>query len=303
MSLSSEKLTWLLAGVGTIVAIYSTYWQLANYKQQAMVKPSGTRSVGVEQSTEDAIKHSTLSILARGVNPELRSAALKILCERALKDDALSAILDKAESSDLSQNFVALRVLGLLQNASPRRLVQLRVFEALLGVLRRSSSAGGLETTRCQREALSLLSRLISLGDPAQQYAIDAGLLDWIKDSRAASYNSLLAEVVGMNRNEPIDQSLYDLLSTLCGRGTIGRDSLLELGVLRNIRGTSSSSRPFELEHNEWVEVEVDAHQGASGQGNERQAEEAQPEESVTDVRRDSDITIEPGDVLFVTIT
>jgi hypothetical protein len=155
---------------------------------------------------------------------------------------------------------------------------------------------------RCQREVISLLSRLISQGDTAHQYAIDAGLIDWIKESRIAGYDTLFAAVFDMNRNEPIDQNLYDLLSALCGRGAVGRDSLLELGLLRNLRGTPSSSRPFELEHEEWVEVEVGAQQNAEGQEGERQAEEARPEEPITEAPEASGIALESGDVLFVSI-
>jgi hypothetical protein len=47
---------------------------------------------------------------------------------------------------------------------------------------------------RCLREATSLLSRLISLGGTAHQYAIDAGLKDWIKESRIAGYGTLFGE-------------------------------------------------------------------------------------------------------------
>jgi hypothetical protein len=100
---------------------------------------------------------------------------------------------------------------------------------------------------RCQREAVSLLSRLIPLGDTAHKYAIDAGLIDWIKESQVPGYDSLFAAVFDMNRNEPIDQHMYELLNALCGRGPSARDSLVELGLLRNTRGgASATGRPYE---------------------------------------------------------
>jgi hypothetical protein len=50
---STSDAAFVDPGVGTIIAIYSTYWQLQNYKKGAAINPSGARSVGVEQSTED----------------------------------------------------------------------------------------------------------------------------------------------------------------------------------------------------------------------------------------------------------
>ncbi|KAF8245939.1 hypothetical protein K440DRAFT_662444 [Wilcoxina mikolae CBS 423.85] len=277
-TLSSDKITWMVAGVGTALAIYTTYWQLENFKKRTATKPSSTRSVGVEQSTEDAIKLSTLSALARGVNPELRSAALKILCERGLKEEALSAILDKAELPDLASNFMALRVLGLLvQNVSARRLIQPRIFRALIGILRRSSTPAAERNSnavRCQREAIGLLSRFISLGDECQRLAVDAGLIKWLKESRVAGYNNLYAAMFD-NNNDPIDQNIYELLSQLCGRGPMGRNNLEELGLVRNLRGSPSSSRPFELEHDDWIEVEVEEDEPQDGRS-QPQREQAQ---------------------------
>ncbi|KAF8543430.1 hypothetical protein BDD12DRAFT_820379 [Trichophaea hybrida] len=282
-TLSSDKITWMVAGVGTVLAIYTTYWQLENFKKRTVIKPSSARSVGVEQSTEDAIKLSTLSALARGVNHDLHKAALKILCERGLKEEALSAILDKAEFPDLASNFMALRVLGLLvKNVSPvsaRRLIQPRIFKALIGILRRSSTLAAERNSnavRCQREAIGLLSHFISLGDECQRLAVDAGLINWLKESRVAGYNNLYAAVFD-NNNDPIDQGIYELLSQLCGRGPMGRNNLEELGLVRNLRGSPSSSRPFELEHDDWVEVEVeeDEPQGGRSQPQREQAQGA----------------------------
>jgi hypothetical protein len=98
---------------------------------------------------------------------------------------------------------------------------------------------------RCLREATSLLSRLISLGGTAHQYAIDAGLKDWIKESRIAGYGALFVEP----------------------------------------------------ENEEWVEVEIDAVQGARGEENERQAEETRLGEPTTAA------TLEAGGALFATLT
>jgi len=57
-----------------------------------------------------------------------------------------------------------------------------------------------------------------------------------------------------MNRNEPIDQHL---LNALCGSGPLGRDSLMELELPRNGRGTTpSTGRPYEMSDEDWVGVE-----------------------------------------------
>lgn len=249
--LSSDKVTWVVTGLGALLAVYTTYWQLDNFRKRTIIRPSGTKSVGVEQSTEDAIRLDTLSVLACGVNSELRTAALKILCERALKDEAFGEILEKIEADDLARNFVGLRVLALLlQNASPRRLVQPRVFKALLDTLRRASKTVDPPhpyTMRCQREAISLLIRLIPLGDIAHKYAIDAGLIDWIKESQVSGYDPPSAAAFDTNRIEPIDQHMYALLSALCGRSPSARDSLVELGLLRNSRvAMSPTGRMYE---------------------------------------------------------
>jgi len=100
---------------------------------------------------------------------------------------------------------------------------------------------------RCQREAISLLIRLIPLGEIAHKYAIDAGLIDWIKESQVSGYDPPSAAVFDTNRIEPIDQHLYALLSALCGRSPSARDSLVELGLLRNSRvGMSPTGRLYE---------------------------------------------------------
>lgn len=158
---------------------------------------------------------------------------------------------------------------------SARRLIQPRIFKALLGILRRSSAPAAERNpnaVRCQREAIGLLSRFISLGDECQKFAVDAGLIDWLKESRVAGYNNLVAAVFD-NNNDPIDQNLYELLSALCGRGPMGRDNLLELGLVR-------SNRPFELEHDDWVEVEVgeDEPQDGRSQPQEEQTQRATAE-------------------------
>ncbi|CCX30129.1 hypothetical protein FPQ18DRAFT_412880 [Pyronema domesticum] len=277
-SMHSDKLTWTLCGVGTLIALYTTYWQLTDFKRRTILKPSSTRSVGVEQATEDgipsgdldhgirlsteaAIKLSTLSALARGVNPELRNAALKILCERSLKDEAFSELLTKAEAQDLNANYQALRVLYLLSNnVSPRRLAVPRVFGALVGILRRTitlSVERHHNALRCQREAISLLNRLIQLGDECQQYATDAGLTEWFKECRDAGYYNVL--------DHHLDQSLLELLATICRRDSTMREEVIELGwnigrdgrgnlgfIVGDARGTLSRERD---DGEDWVEV------------------------------------------------
>ncbi|KAI5815515.1 hypothetical protein BZA77DRAFT_77115 [Pyronema omphalodes] len=260
-SMHSDRLTWALCGFGTLIALYTTYWQLTDFKRRTIVKPSSTRSVGVEQATEDAIKLSTLSTLARGVNPELRNAALKILCERSLKDEAFSELLTKAESQDLNANYQALRVLYLLSNnVSPRRLAVPRVFKALVGILRRTitlSVERHHNALRCQREAISLLNRLIQLGDECQQYATDAGLTEWFKECRDAGYYNVL--------DHHLDQSLLELLATICRRDSAMREDVIESGwslgrdssgnlefVVGDARGTPSRLRD---DGDDWVEV------------------------------------------------
>lgn len=52
------------------------------------------------------------------------TSALKILCERGLKDEALATILERAKLPGIGNKLITLRVLGLLiQNGSltPRR--------------------------------------------------------------------------------------------------------------------------------------------------------------------------------------
>lgn len=164
---------------------------------------------------------------------------------------------------------------------------------------------------RCQREAISLLSRLISLGDIAHKFAIEAGLLDWIKESRVAGYDTLFAAVFDMNRNEPIDQNLYELLNALRGRGNLGRDSLVELGLLRNGRGTTpSTGRPYELSDEDWVEVAVGG-EGAGGAGGAEEPRET-PEAENQEVQSQEVVVVvpvpgptmeeDPIDVLVVTM-
>jgi len=261
--MSSDRFPWFIAGIVTISLACLTVYQLEDFKRRTVIKPAGGNSVDVEQSTEDAIKLSTLEALARGVNPELRSAALKILCERALKDNNLTFILEKAESENVGENLVALKALGLVyQNASPRRLVQPRVFKCLIGMLLRLVRAGANEhaTGRlCQREAVFLLSRLALLGDEGQRYALDAGLIEWIKEFQVQGYENILHAAFDMDATEPMDSNLYELLSVLCDDGSPGREALLQSGLVRDL----GSARNRSHNQHDWPGF------GVSGSGGE----------------------------------
>lgn len=266
-------MTLILTGVGTILAVCTTIWQLENFRKRA-IKPPGTRNVGVRQSTEDAIRLDTLKSLALGVNPELRGAALKILSERALKENTFSYVLDQAASNDSNKSLMALKVLGVLnQNVSAKRLIQPRIFNVLVGILQRVAEsdyrAHDPTWKRCEREAIALLSRLVSYSDECQMYAIQAGLIEWIKRSQVPGYPNLMFAVFDMERTEPIDPNLYDLLSALCDEGTVGRDCLLESGLVRDMT-VRPSHRP------DWVEVVIAADETnqslAGGQSREASA-------------------------------
>jgi len=251
--MSSERFPWFIAVIATASLACLTIYQLEDFKRRAVVKPAGNNSVDVEQSTEDAIKLPTLEALARGVNPELRNAALKILCERALKENNLTFMLEQAESENITDNLMTLKALGLVyQNVSPRRLVQPRVFKCLIGMLLRIIRTGANEHATgklCQREAVFLLSRLALFGDEGQQYALDAGFIEWIKEFRVPGYDNILHAAFDMDATEPMDSNLYELLSAFCDDGSPGRDALLQSGMLRDLGG---SVRNRTHGHREW---------------------------------------------------
>jgi hypothetical protein len=130
--------------------------------------------------------------------------------------------------------------------------VQPRVFKCLIGMLIRISRTGADEHANgklCQREAVSLLSHLALFGDEGQRYALDAGLIEWIKELRVQGYDNILHAAFDMDATEPMDSNLYELLSVLCDDGSPGRDALLRSGMARDLGGLA---RHRSHGHPEW---------------------------------------------------
>jgi len=244
--------TWVSIAAFAVFAVYTTHSQLNTFKKRCAVKPD-TKTVGVEQTTEDAIKLETLQALARGVNPELRIAALKIITERALRESTLDYLVRQIDSDDASVRLRALKALKvLMQNASHKRLLLPELFRALVGALRKARAMpnGVPLESRGEREAIYIMTRLIQFAQ-GHQFAVEAGIVDWLMDYKVPGYPNIIVAVFDPSY-EPSESSFYELLSGLCEDGTPGRRLIQDSGMVRDIRRSNRSDT-------QWVEVEIDA--------------------------------------------
>ena len=114
-----------------------------------------------------------------------------------------------------------------------------------MGILHRTAEPAAAATgrsradaIRCQREAIGLLCRLISLGQEGHRLADEAGFVGWLLDIQTeARHNNLFAAVFDPNgsSNGPsntyyygdsmLDPSVRDLLTALCQAGAAARRS------------------------------------------------------------------------------
>ncbi|KAI5798884.1 hypothetical protein EDC01DRAFT_778479 [Geopyxis carbonaria] len=249
--------TWLIIGGCSLLALYTTYRQLLDFKKRCALRSSDTRNVGVEQSTEDAIKLETLESLAKGVNPELRAAAHKIITERAMRASSMQYMIAKVAGEDQTERLMALKALNILtQHAPPSRFTETPgFFHTLVAALRTDETNPSKSSTRlqCERETVTILARFMTHAE-AQSQIVAAGIVDWLKAYHVSGYpNVIIAAFDPDRRGDPLDPNFYDLLTAICDEGGY-RDRILDSGMVSNIRRSRAEETPGE----EWVEVEVE---------------------------------------------
>lgn len=106
----------LLGGLGllTYLGILSTWRLLRSVAEDARQEPPDTKQ-WITQATEDALKETTLSKLINSHNPNIKSVAERIVCDRALYSQAtIVSLLWDATRPDHRIRERALRALQML---------------------------------------------------------------------------------------------------------------------------------------------------------------------------------------------
>ncbi|KAI9813068.1 MAG: hypothetical protein M1827_004288 [Pycnora praestabilis] len=109
---------WLWVGLGalSILAYTAAYRQLHEIRLLTEVNPEPTKPNVVGQETEDALKLDTLKKLTEGSNSDLRSAAIKILCERSVSEPTFDLLLKDISSTNQTRQKKGLTALKLLRS-------------------------------------------------------------------------------------------------------------------------------------------------------------------------------------------
>ncbi|KAH8152864.1 uncharacterized protein LAJ45_03090 [Morchella importuna] len=223
---------YVLGGLLALYAAYTTHSQLQAFKTRCVSKPpQQSNDAAVDRSTEDAIKLETLEALARGINFDLRNAALKIITERATTPTNIDFLLTQISTRPPAPRLRALKALRCLA-AAPGPFGALctpRVFRTLVTTLK--STLPPTPDSATEKEVIYILTQLMKSYFAAKEMAVQAGIVDWLK---------------------AVDRSVVDVWEVLsCVNDTMeGRRLLVEAGLVQDER----------------VEVEVEVDFGDVGQ-------------------------------------
>lgn len=175
---------------------------MLDFRERCVVRPDSKGSQdGSENSDQDvvindgkllltlekAIKLETLQTIARGPNYDLRHAAVKIICQRAITGRPFEEILSNATSKNPKIRWQALKSLrGIYQLISfthvPQEM-QPRVFKAVIDSLYISMNQGTVNPLyNSEMEAFRFLQRVIVGWSRNTGLAVEAGLVQFLAD-------------------------------------------------------------------------------------------------------------------------
>ncbi|KAH0607742.1 uncharacterized protein H6S33_002776 [Morchella sextelata] len=191
---------YILGGLLAIYAAYTTHSQLQAFRTRCVSKPpQQSNDAAVDRSTEDgsssdmrmaeqiltmpsaAIKLETLEALARGINFDLRNAALKIITERATTPGNIDFLLTQISTRPPAPRLRALKALRCLA-AAPGPFGALctpRVFRTLVTTLK--STLPPTPDSATEKEVIYILTQLMKSYFAAKEMAVQAGIVDWLK--------------------------------------------------------------------------------------------------------------------------
>ncbi|MCJ1310956.1 hypothetical protein MMC25_004625 [Agyrium rufum] len=108
----------LTAAVIGFYAARAIHAQLLEIKDITRITKEEKNPDLITQDTEDAVKVETLQTLVEGANQDIRNAAIKIVCERAVRTDTFQLLLSDLASKDEYDRDRAVKTLRYLSRSS-----------------------------------------------------------------------------------------------------------------------------------------------------------------------------------------
>ncbi|RPB05307.1 hypothetical protein L873DRAFT_1663931 [Choiromyces venosus 120613-1] len=233
----SDKYLYFSAGFLAIFAFYTAHTQLIKFRSRCVSKPKVIPpDAGVDQSTEDAIHLDTLETLARGINVDIRNAALKIITDRATTDENIIHLLSQVRSPIPHQRLRSLRALRCCTYSTTlSKLCQKPTFTALVACL--NSTLPTVENPSgdpfSEKEALYILARLMGLYFIAREMLVEAGFVDWLGKVQVSGYVNVVEAVFDPEGVDLVDPSLVQIVNVL-EESLEARGALVEAGLMES---------------------------------------------------------------------
>ncbi|KAG0125278.1 hypothetical protein HOY82DRAFT_153340 [Tuber indicum] len=264
----SDKYLYLSAGLLAIYAIYTTHSQLNKFRSRCVSKPKVVPpDAGVDQTTEDAIKLETLETLARGINVDIRNAALKIITDRATTDENIVHLLSQVRSSTPSQRLRSLRALRCCTYSTTlQKLCQKLTFSALVSCLNSAlpTDENPAGDPFSEKEALYILARLMGLYFVGREMLVDTGFVLWLARAKVPGYANVVEAVFDDEGVDLVDPSLVQIVHVL-QESVEARGALEDAGFMLRARdaggggGSPDGGRPGEGSEGEREDGQLEA--------------------------------------------
>ncbi|CUS06743.1 unnamed protein product, partial [Tuber aestivum] len=246
---TSNKYLYFSAGLLALYAIYTTHSQLSRFRLRCVSKPKVMPpDAGVDQTTEDAIKLETLETLARGINVDIRNAALKIITDRATTDENIVHLLSQVGSSTPSQRLRSLRALRCCTYSTTlHKLCQKPTFSALVSCLNSTlpTDENPAGDPFSEKEALYILARLMGLYFIAREMLVDAGFVHWLARAKVPGYANVVEAVFDTEGVDLVDPSLVQIVSVL-EESVEARGALEDAGLMSRPGDARGGGSPAE---------------------------------------------------------
>lgn len=119
-----------------------------------------------------------------------------------------------------------------------------------------------------QKEALYILARLMTSFFQGKDMAVEAGIINWLKQVRVPGYENVVEAVFDPERFDANDISLWEVVTTIMDEYEGGRKLMIEAGL---IGAGSDEDEGAEAEIEAEIEAEVEV--GAAETGAETEAD------------------------------
>lgn len=205
---------------------------------------------------------------------------MKIITERATTDKNVDFLLKQIESRNAPARLRALKAMRCLSMSASLlsfpcacgsdshrdqgsfvNLCTQRSFRALVTCLENTLPPTPDVVT--QKEALYILARLMTSFFQGKDMAVEAGIINWLKQVRVPGYENVVEAVFDPERFDANDISLWEVVNTIMDEYEGGRKLMIEAGLI-GVGEDEDERAEVEMEVAMEVEVEVEVEVGAA---------------------------------------